>query len=130
VGQPDRQRHQVVGLVAGIAEHHPLVAGPLRVEDVLAALAAADLEGGIDTLGDVGRLLIDGDGDATGVTVEPIRLAVVTNVADRLADDLRDGHVGLGGDLAGDDDQTGGEERLASHPALRVLGQDGVENGV
>ena len=36
VGEPDRQRHEVVGLVAGVAEHHPLVAGALAVEEVLA----------------------------------------------------------------------------------------------
>ena len=29
VGEPDRQRHEVVGLVARVAEHHPLVAGAL-----------------------------------------------------------------------------------------------------
>ena len=27
VREPDRHRHEVVGLVAGVAEHHPLVAG-------------------------------------------------------------------------------------------------------
>jgi hypothetical protein len=54
VGEPDRQRHQVVGLVAGVAEHHPLVAGALGVEDVLTGLAGAGLVGGVDALRDVG----------------------------------------------------------------------------
>ena len=27
VREPDRHRHEVVGVVAGVAEHHPLVAG-------------------------------------------------------------------------------------------------------
>ena len=35
VRQVDRQRHEHVGLVAGVAEHHPLVAGALLVELVL-----------------------------------------------------------------------------------------------
>ena len=29
VGQRDRQRHQLRGLIAGIAEHHALIAGPV-----------------------------------------------------------------------------------------------------
>ena len=60
VGEVDRQRHEHVGLVAGVAEHHPLVAGALLVElVVLAGGARADLFGVVDALGDVGRLLVD-----------------------------------------------------------------------
>ena len=70
VGQPDRHRHQVVGLVAGVAEHHALVAGALSVEDVLSARAGPYLEGGVDALGDVGRLGADGDRDPAGLAVE------------------------------------------------------------
>jgi hypothetical protein len=54
VGEPDRQRHEVVGLVAGVAEHHPLVAGALGVEDVLTARSGAHLLCEVDTLRDVG----------------------------------------------------------------------------
>jgi hypothetical protein len=36
VGEPDRERHEIFGLVAGVAEHHALVAGALAVEHVLA----------------------------------------------------------------------------------------------
>ena len=70
MGQPDRHRHEVVGLVAGVAEHHALVAGALGVEDVLAAGAGPHLEGGVDALGDVGRLGPDGDRHAAGAAVE------------------------------------------------------------
>ena len=81
VRQPDRQRHEVVGLVAGVAEHHPLVAGALAVEDVLARRAGALLEGGVDALGDVGRLRVDRGDDAAGVAVEADGLAVVADAA-------------------------------------------------
>ena len=54
VGGPDRQRHQVGRLVAGVAEHHPLVAGALGVERVLAGLPTAHLLGAVHALGDVG----------------------------------------------------------------------------
>ena len=50
---------QVRRLVAGVAEHHPLVAGTLGVDLVLAALAAAQLLAGVDALGDVRALLVD-----------------------------------------------------------------------
>src|SRR3546814_8086134 len=50
VGEPDRHGHEVFGLVAGVAVHHPLVASTLAVEDVLAGHAGAGLEGGVDAL--------------------------------------------------------------------------------
>ena len=40
VRQRDRQRHQFLGLVAGVADHHALVAGAGFVEDIAAASAA------------------------------------------------------------------------------------------
>ena len=39
VGEMDRKRHEDVGLVACVAEHHSLVAGTLLVEVVLSPLA-------------------------------------------------------------------------------------------
>ena len=47
VGERDRQRHQLVGVVAGVAEHQALVAG-------------AVLARGIDAHRDVGALLVRG----------------------------------------------------------------------
>ena len=88
VRQVDRQRHEHVGLVAGVAEHHPLVAGALLVElVVLAGGAGADLLGVVDALGDVGRLLVERDHHAAGVAVVAERLAVVADAVDRLAGD-------------------------------------------
>jgi hypothetical protein len=43
---------------------------------------------------------------------------------------LRDLGVGLGGHLAGDDDEAGGHERLHGHPAARVVCEERVEDGV
>ena len=58
VREPDRHGHEGVGLVAGVAEHHPLVAGA----DLVVGVAGAGLLLGrlVDTHGDVGRLLVDG----------------------------------------------------------------------
>ena len=131
VRQPDRQRHQVVGLVARVAEHHPLVAGALGVEDVLAARAArgsrARCRRPVAMSGDCSSMR---DDHAAGVAVEAEGLAVVADVAHGLAHELRDVDVGVGGDLTGDDDEPGGEQRLARDPARRVLGEDRVEHRV
>ena len=48
----------------------------------------------------------------------------------RRAHDFLEVDVGAGRDLAGDDREAGGDERLAGDAAGRILGQDGVENGV
>ena len=132
-GQPvrerDRQRHQLGRLRAGEAEHHALVAGALRVEDVL-GVTLAQLDGAVDALGDVGRLRADRDADAAGRAVEALLRRVVADPQDGLAHDARDVGVGLGGDLARDVHLAGGDQGLDRDPAARVLREQGVENAV
>ena len=70
VGQRDRQRHQLVGLVAGVAEHHSLVAGAGQVELVVVAGVGAGLVCLVDALGDVRGLLVDRVDDRAGLVVE------------------------------------------------------------
>ena len=119
VGQPDRQRHEVRRLVAGVAEHHPLVAGALGVEHVLAALAAAQLEGGVDALRDVGRLRVERHQHAARLAVEAVGVVVVADVAHRLAHERRDVDVGRRRHLARHHDEPGGQQRLAGDAARR-----------
>ena len=49
---------------------------------------------------------------------------------DDLAGELRDVDVGRRRDLAGDDAQPRGEQRLAGDAAVGILGEDRVEHGV
>ena len=131
VGGPDRQRHQVGRLVAGVAEHHPLVAGALGVERVLAGLRRRGSPRTWSTPWAMfGRLLVDRDDHAARAAVEAVQGVVVADRLDRLAGELRDVDVGRGGDLTGDDAQPGGEQRLAGHPAVGILGEDRVEHRV
>ena len=131
VRERDRERHQLVGLAARVAEHHPLVAGADAVERIVVARVVLHLVGRVDALRDVGRLLVDRDDHAAGVGVEAVLGAVVADLAH-----LRCGRgVGMstyvcGRDLAGDDDEAGRDERLAGDAARRVVGEDGVEDGV
>ena len=128
VREHDRQRHQLVGLVRRVAEHHPLVAGADLVERVLVAVLR--LERRVDALRDVGRLLVERDDHAARVGVEAELRARVADLADALAHEARDVDVRLRRDLAGDDDEAGRDQRLAGDAAHRVVGEHGVEHGV
>ena len=128
VREHDRQRHQLVGLVRGVAEHHSLVACSLPVQRVVVAVLA--LVRVVHTLGDVRRLLVDRDDDAGRVRVEAELGARVADLADPVADEARDVDVRLGRDLARDDDEPGRDQRLAGDTSLGIVGEDGVEHGV
>jgi hypothetical protein len=117
VGERDRQRHQLLRLPAGEAEHHPLVTRAGPVEWVVVPWVVLHLVGRVDALGDVRRLLVDRDDHTARVRVEAVLGAVVADLADLLADERRDVDVGLGRDLSGDDDEAGGHQRLAGDPA-------------
>ena len=59
VRKRDRQRHQCLRLVGGVAEHHSLIAGAGDVELVLVASVGARLIGLVHALCDIRRLLVD-----------------------------------------------------------------------
>ena len=114
VGQRDGRGHQLGSFVRGVAEHHALVAGAARVH----------------ALRDVARLLVDGRYHGAGVGVEAVESVVVADGGDDAANQTLEIDVGLGGDLAGNDHQSGGRQRLGGDAAVRVLLQAGIENGV
>jgi hypothetical protein len=62
--------------------------------------------------------------------VEAVARIVVADLTNRLAGDLRDVDVGLGRDLARDDDEAGIHQRLAGDPPFGVLAHDRVEDAV
>ena len=120
MGVVDRRRHQRVGLAAGVAEHHALVAGAL----VLVA-------GGIDALGDVGRLRMQVAGDLRLVPAEAV--LVVADVMDRHAGEMRQ-QVGRDrrgpAGFAGEHDAVGGDQRLAGDARIGIGGEIGVQHRV
>ena len=127
MGQGDRQRHQLGGLAAGEPEHHPLVAG---AELEGRSRVVANLERGVDALGDVRRLLLDRDQRPAGQVVEAVVGARVADVADGVADDRLEVDVGGRRDLAEDHHETGRRGRLAGHARVRVVADDGVQDRV
>ena len=114
VRQRNRGRHVVGILVGGIAEHHALVAGAA----------------GVHAHGDVARLLVDAGDDRAGVGVETVEGVVVADGGDHAAHQRLEIDISFGGDFAGNDDQAGGRERLAGHPAVRIFLDAGIEDGV
>ena len=119
VGQRDGQRHQLVGLAAGVAEHHALVAGAL----VLLGLTA-------DAHVDVLALLVDGAEHAAALGLELVLALGVANLADNVAHGGLHVDIAVAGHLAADDGKTRGYQRLASHMTLGVAAEEFVEQRI
>jgi len=84
----------------------------------------------VDALGDVRRLLGQEVGDEDLVGVEDVVVVHVADVADRGADDFLEVDLGLGRELAGDDDVVALHEGLAGDAGEAVLGEARVEDGI
>src|SRR5229473_6871654 len=97
----DGHGHQLGSLIAGKAEHQSLIAGAA----------------GVHAHGDVVRLLLDGADDTTGFSVEAVLGAGVADVTDHFAGDIGEIDVGFRGDFTGNDNETGGDQRLTGHAA-------------
>ena len=127
MGKGDRERHELRGLGAGVAEHHALVA---RAVVELARAAFLIFKGVVDAHRDIAALLVDVRDNAAGVTVKAVLRAVIADVADDVARDLRDVDIAARGDLAHDVDKAGGDGRLAGHAAVGVFFKDRVEHRI
>ncbi len=92
--------HEGARLVAGVAEHHALVARADALVGVARGQAVGRLPALVHALRDVGALLVDGVHHAAGVAVEAVLGAVVADAAHHLAHDGRHVHVRLRADLA------------------------------
>ncbi len=114
VGQDDGHGHQFGRLVRGVPEHQTLIARAPRVH----------------AHGDVAGLLVDRGEDRAGVVIEPPGGVRIADLPDCLADDVGDLDIGLGGDLAGDERDAGGQDRFARDPAALVLHHDRVQDAV
>ena len=116
----ERQRHVVLRVPAGVAEHHALVAGSLILR-VFAHHATVD----------VLALLVDLGEDSAGVAVEHVVGLVVADAVDHSAHNLLDVNVRvLGTDLAADDHKSCRTECLACHLGLGILTEELVKDCV
>ncbi|DAZ98358.1 TPA: hypothetical protein N0F65_000677 [Lagenidium giganteum] len=118
-GEDVRERHELLGLVGGIAEHDALVTGA----DILFSLR-------VNRLGDIWRLLLNGNNDVDGLVVEALGWVIVADVLDGVADDLFVVDDGLGGDFTENHDHAGLGARLAGNARVWILGNAGIEHGI
>ena len=128
VGEGDGGGHELLGLAAGITEHHALVAGTDQVVLILAAFAV--FHGAVNAHGDVGALTVQSGQHSAGLVVKALAGTVVTDLLDGFADDLFHRDVGGGGHFAHDHDHAGGGAGLTGHAGHGVLGQNSVQNAV
>ena len=96
VGENNRERHQFRGFRSGISKHDTLIAGTMALKRAV-----------VETLGDIGRLLFNGDEDVAGLVVETLLGVVVANLLDGLTDDLLVINLGLGANFTEDHDHSG-----------------------
>ena len=83
-----------------------------------------------NSLGDIGRLLIDGDENGAATTVETHGTRSVADIADGVTNDFLDIHIGLGGNLARHDRHAGTDHGLARHAGVAILLQHCIENRI
>ena len=120
VGELDGEGEVLGGLVGGITEHDTLVTGTKLLESLLV----------VETLSNIGALLLNGNEDVASLVVEALLGRVVANVLDGVTDDLLVVDLGLGGDLTEDHDHAGLGGSLASNLGEGVLLEAGIEDGV
>ena len=124
VGEADRERHQFLGVVASVTEHHALVTSTL----FCSVLSFGGL--GVNALSDIRGLLVHGDEHCAALVVELEVGVHVTDILDGVACNFLEINNCLGGEFAADDDETGVYERFAGNTAVRVLGEACVKNGI
>lgn len=120
VGEHESEGEELRGLISGITEHDTLVTGTELLESLVV----------VETLSDIGRLLLNGDEQVAGLVIETLRRIIVTNVLDGITDNLLVVELGIGGDLAKDHDHTSLGGSLASNLGEGVLSEAGIEDGI
>ena len=129
MGQEDGHRHERGGFVAGVAEHHALVAGT-HLGILVFRLAMLLFPAGVDTARDVGGLLGNGIEHTAGIAIEAVLGAIVADFAHDLAGDLGNVHPGFGADFAGNHDHAGADHCLRSASHVFQIGGHAVRGNV
>lgn len=120
VGEHESKREELRGLVGGIAEHDTLVTSTELLKSLII----------VKTLGDIRRLLLNGDEQVAGLVVETLLRVVITDVLDGVTDNLLVVDLGIGGDLTKDHDHTSLGSSLTSNLGEGILSEAGIEDGI
>lgn len=95
VGKDNRQRHVLLRLIGSIAEHDTLVTSTMIFQRTV-----------VKTLGDIGRLLLDGNENVARFVIKAFLRVIIADFLDGVSDDFLVVQLGLGGDLTKDHDHT------------------------
>lgn len=120
VSQLKSEWEQFWGLISGISEHDTLVTSSQLLKCGIV----------VETLSDIGGLLLDGNKNVASLVVEALCRVIVSNVLDRTSDNLLVVELGLGSDLAENHHHTSLGCSLASDLGERVISKAGIENSI
>ena len=123
-------RHQLGSLIDRISEHHSLIARSDSFKLLIGHLVLSCFKRLIDTHCNVGRLLIQCNKHSAGIAVEALFGRVISDINDGLSCDSLDIHIGLGCDLACDEDKSRTCCGLACNTAHGILFDHRIENGI
>ena len=115
--QRDRQRHQLLGLIRRVPEHHPLITRTRDIERIIITRIGPRLIRLIDALRDIRRLLIDRVDHRARLVIKPELRVRIADPLDRRTRDLLNIHIRLRRDLTRDHHQPRVHQRLTRHPA-------------
>ena len=127
VRKRDRQRHQFGGFIASVTKHQALVA---RTNVELVGVAILGFKGLVNAHCNVGGLFVQRDNNGTAIAVKAVFCAVVTDLADGVANDSLHVHISARGDLTHYTHKTCGAKGLTSYAGHRVLAQHFVKDGI
>ena len=114
MGVGNRHRHQLFGLIAGVAKHQPLVPRTITV----------------DPHGDVAALRVQRDENAYRLGTEAHVRADIADVMHHIPDQLDVVQLSLGRDFPGENDKIRRAQCLARHAGEWVLGQQSVQHTI
>ena len=117
----NRGRHQLLGFVAGKAEHHTLIARALLIRVVI---------GRIHAHRDILRLLVDCCQNRAASAIEAELRVIVADLRDRVSRNARNVHIAVRRNFAHYQHKARRRRALARHTRLRVLGQNRVQYAV
>ena len=120
--QINGHRHERARFVAGVAEHHALVARAGFVF-LIGGFAVLGLPAFIDALGDIGALAVNGVDYAAGVAVEAILCAVVADGTNNVAHDGVNVNIGLRANFARHEHRARRGDGFARAANLRHVGR-------
>jgi hypothetical protein len=118
-GQHVSQRHQSLGLVSGVSKHDSLVTSTEIFH-----------LGGIDGLGNIGGLFLDGNNDVACLVVKTLGWVIVTDILDGITDNLFVVDSGSGGDFSENHDHTGLAASLASNTGGFISSEASIQDSI